>query len=86
MNKQKDIVEDEFRKLGDAIATSLGCIVIVLAVVAGIVFVMKEIYCCPPEEVAAESTNGTQSRRNIAVPLITNPAYRWHPLNIYHHR
>lgn len=86
MNRRKDIVENEFGKLGDAIATSLGCMVIALAVFAAIVFVMKEIYCCPLERDYEDSSNGVQSRQNIAVPLATNPTYKWHPSNIYHRR
>lgn len=86
MNEQKGIVRDEFGKLVDVIATSLGCMVFAVAVAIGIVFVMKEIYCCPPEEGGGEFPNGMQSRRNIAVPLTTDPTYRWHPSNIYHHR
>lgn len=86
MDEQKGIVWHEIKKLGDALATSLGFIVIAVAVALGIVFVMKEIYCCPPEGDCVESLNGVQSRRSIAVPLATNPTYRWHPSNIYHHR
>ena len=87
MDEQKGIVGDEIRKLGDALATSLGIMVIVVAVFIGIVFVLKEIYCCPPErEDYGESPNGVQSRQSIAVPLATNPTYKWHPSNIYHRR
>lgn len=86
MDEHKGIVRDEIRKLGDALATALGFLVIAVAVFIGIVFILKEIYCCPPERDCGESPNEVQSRRSIAVPLATNPTYKWHPSNIYHRR
>lgn len=77
MNGQKGIVGE--------LATSLGFMFIAVAVVIVLALVMKGIYYCPPEVDRGESTNGVQSRRNIAVPLTTDPTYRWHPSNIYHH-
>lgn len=78
MDEQKGIVGE--------LATSLGFMVIAVGVVIVLALVMKEIYYCPPERDYGKSPNGVQSRQNIAVPLVTNPIYRWHPSNIYHHR
>lgn len=86
MDKKRGIVWDEIGKLGDVIATSLGCAAFAVAVGISIVLVMKAIYYRPPERGCGESLNGSPVNRNILVPLSTDPTYRWHPSNIYHHR
>ena len=86
MNEQKGVVWDEAKKLGNAVATSLGFMVIAVAVVIALALIMKGIYHRPPESDHGESPNGAQSRRGIVVPLTTDPTYRWHPSNIYHRR
>lgn len=78
MDEQKGIVGE--------LATSLGFMIVAVAVVIVLALVMRGIYYCPPERDVGESQNGVQSGRNIAVPLTADPTYRWHPSNIYHHR
>ena len=76
----KDIGK-ELGKLGDAVATSLGCMVIAVAVFLAIAVVMRAIYCCPPEERGEEPSRG--GSRGIPAHLIANPVHRWHPLNVH---
>ena len=79
----KDI-EKELRKLGDAITTSLGCMVLAVGIVLVVVVVMRAIYCQPPEEDHERPSNGGPRGPSIAVQLSTHPTYKWHPSNIYH--
>ena len=76
----KDIGK-ELGKLGDAVATSFGCMVIAVAVFLAIAVVMRAIYCCPPEERGEEPSCGTS--RGVPVHLIANPVHKWHPMNVY---
>ena len=76
----KDIGK-ELRELGDAVATSLGCIVIAVAVFIAIALVMRAIYCCLPEERGEEPSRG--GSRGIPAHLIANPVHKWHPMNVY---
>ena len=51
-NKEKTAMNDlrgELKKLGDAVATSLGFIVIAIGVFLAIALFMRAIYYCPPE-------------------------------------
>ena len=76
----KDIGK-ELCKFGDAVATSLGCMVIVVAVFLAIAVVMRAIYCYPPEERDEEPSRG--GSRGVPVHLIANPVHKWHPMNVY---
>ena len=76
----KDIGK-ELRKLVDAVATSLGCMVIAVTVFFAIAVVMRAIYCCPPEERGEGPSRG--GSRGIPAHLIANPVHRWHPLNVH---
>ena len=79
----KDIGK-ELRKLVDAVATSLGCMVIAVAVFLAIAVVMRAIYCCPPEERGEEPSCGTSRGSGVPVHLIANPVHKWHSMNVYH--
>ena len=79
----KDIRE-ELRKLGDALATLLGCAVLAVGVVVVIAIVMRAIYYRPPEERGDGPSRGGSRGPGIAVQLSTNPTYKWHPSNVYH--
>ena len=79
----KDI-RKELKKLGDVVATSLGCIVIAIGVILIAVIVMREIYCPPPKESSERPSHSGSRGPGIAVQLSTNPTYRWHPSNVYH--
>ena len=74
----------ELRKLGDAVATSLGCIVIAVAVFLAIALFMRAIYCHPQEEHSEVPSCGTSHGSGIPVHLIANPVHKWHPLNVNH--
>lgn len=78
----KDIGK-ELCKLGDAIATSLGCIVIAVAVFLAIALFMRAIYCRPPEEWGEVSSHSQQHGHGNTVQLIANPVHKWHPLNVH---
>lgn len=80
----KDI-RKELRELGAELATSLGYMVIAVGVAVMIVFIMHEIYCKPPEESSERSSHGGSRGPGIALQLSTNPTYKWHPSNVYHH-
>lgn len=82
-NTMKDISK-ELKKLGDAVATSLGFMVITIGVFLIVVIVMREIYFHPPEESGEMLSSSCSRGPGIAVQLSTNPTYNWHPLNIYH--
>lgn len=82
-NTMKDISK-ELKKLGDAVATSLGFMVIAIGLYLLVVIVMHEIYFHPPEESSEGPSNGGSRGPGIAVQLSTNPTYNWHPSNIYH--
>lgn len=79
----KDI-RKELKKLGDTVATLLGCMVIAIGVFLIVVIAMHAIYCQLPEESSERPSNSGSRGPGIAVQLSTNPTYRWHPSNIYH--
>ena len=81
----KDIGK-ELCKLGDAIATSLGCIILTAAIFFTIAVVMRSIYCRPPEECDETSSHNQSHGHGNTAQLIANPVHKWHPLNIYHRR
>ena len=82
-NTMKDISK-ELKKLGDAVATSLGFMVIAIGLYLLVVIVMREIYFHPPEESGEMLSSSCSRGPGIAVQLSTNPMYNWHPSNIYH--
>ena len=82
-NTMKDISK-ELKKLGNAVATSLGFTVIIIGVFLIVVIVMREIYFHPPEESDEMLSSSCSRGPGIAVQLSTNPTYNWHPSNIYH--
>lgn len=82
-NTMKDISK-ELKKLGDAVATSLGFMVIAIGLYLLVVIVMREIYFHPPEESDEMLSSSCSRGPGIAVQLSTNPTYNWHPSNIYH--
>ena len=79
----KDIGK-ELRELGDAVATSLGFIVIAVAVFLAIALFMRAIYCHPQEEHSEVPSCGTSHGSGIPVHLIANPVHKWHPVNVSH--
>ena len=79
----KDIGK-ELCKFGDAVATSLGGMVIAVAVFLAIAVVMRAIYCCPPEERGEGPSCGGSRGSGVPVHLIANPVHKWHPANVYH--
>ena len=81
----KDI-EKELCKLGDAVATSLSCIVLAAAIFLAIAIVMRSIYCRSPEERGEASSHSQSHGYGINAQLIANPVHKWHPLNVYHRR
>ena len=74
----------ELRKLGDAVATSLGCIVIAVAVFLAIALFMRAIYCHPQEEHSEVPSCGISHGSGIPVHLIANPVHKLHPVNVSH--
>ena len=74
----------ELKKLGDAVATSLGFIVIAIGVFLAIALFMRAIYCHPHEEHSEVTSCGTSHGSGIPVHLIANPVHKWHPLNVNH--
>ena len=65
------------KELGDAVAISLGFIVIEITVFLAVAIIMRAIYCCPPEERGAASFHSQPHGHG-------NIVHKWHPLNIYH--
>ena len=76
-------IREELKKLGDTVATSLGVIVIGIAVVLVLAIVMRAIYCKPPEEHRERCSHSWSRGRGNMMNLIANPANNWHPLNVY---
>ena len=77
-------MKDFIKELGNAVAISLGFIVIEIAVFLVIALIMHAIYCCPPEERSEEPSCRTSHSSGIPVHLIANSLHKWHPLNVYH--
>ena len=77
-------IRKELKKLGDVVATSLGCMVIAIGVILIAVIIMREIYCQPLEESSKRSSHSGSCGPGIALQLSTNPTYKWHPSNVYH--
>ena len=76
------LIGKELCKLGDAVATSLGCIVIAVAVFLAIALFMCAIYCRPPEKHSEVPSCGASHGSGIPVHLIANPVHKWHPVNV----
>lgn len=79
----KDIGK-ELCKLGDAIATSLGCIVIAIGVFLAIALVMRSIYYCPPEERGDGSSHSGSLGRAYMMNMMANPVNKGRPFSVYH--
>ena len=78
----KDIGK-ELCKFGDVVATSLGCMVIAVAVFLAIAVVMRAIYCCPPEERGEGPSYGSGARAYM-MNMMANPVNRGRPFSVYH--
>ena len=77
-------IKKELMELGDAVATSLGFIVIAICVFLAIALFMRAIYCHPQEEHSEVPSCGTSCGSGIPVHLIANPVHKWHPVNVSH--
>ena len=69
-------LREELGKLGDAVATSLGFIVIEIVVFLAIALIMRAIFFCPPEEHSEVPSCGTSHGSGIPVHLIANPLHK----------
>ena len=69
-------LREELGKLGDAVATSLGFIVIEIVVFLAIALIMRAIFFCPPEEHSQAPSYGTSHGSGIQVHLIANPVHK----------
>ena len=78
----KDIGK-ELCKFGDAVATSLGGMVIAVAVFLAIAVVMRAIYCCPPEERGEGPACGGGARAYM-MKMMASPVNRGRPFSGYH--
>ena len=72
-------LKEELGKLGDAVATSLGFIVIEIAVFLAIALIMHAIYCRPPEERGDGSSHSGSLGRAYMMNQIANPVNRGRP-------
>ena len=70
-------MKDIGKELGDAVAISLGFIVIEITVFLAVAIIMRAIYCCPPEELGEASSHSRPHGHG-------NLVHKWHPLNVYH--
>ena len=81
----KDVLK-ELKKLGDIVATSLGFMVIAVAIGLIIVLVMREIYCHPPKEYdRGVYSKGWFARPDVMMRMFTNPmSCPASPPKVYH--
>lgn len=69
-------IKKELMELGDAVATSLGFVVIEIVVFLAIALIMRAIFFCPPEEHSEVPSCGTSHGSGIPVHLIANPLHK----------
>ena len=77
-------MKDFIKELGNAVAISLGFIVIEIAVFLAIALIMRAIYCRPPEERGDGSSHSGSLGHAYMMNQIANPVNRGRPFSVYH--
>jgi hypothetical protein len=74
-------MEDIIKTIGSWIAAL--CVAAIILMVCYVYRVLR-----PEENITKDSIECCSKKRhgsNIGVQLLTNPLYKWHPVNVYHH-